>query len=202
VPASHDERRYFVLDVSDRRIGDRSYFSAIVQQMQDDGLAAMIHELLHRDISQFEVRDFPVTEALLNQKKHSLDSIDRWWIAVLERGFVWRSRYGLADFAAWYEFCSTELLHRSYQQWCKEAGVPRQMSRIQLGIRMTAIYESCRPRSEEIIGEAESAPPGALVEHLVVRQSRPAGYKLGTLEVARALFVDERRVAGNWDAGG
>jgi Family of unknown function (DUF5906) len=199
VPASHDERRYFVLDASDNRIGNRNYFSAMAQQMQQGGLAAMIYELLHRDLSGFEVRDIPLTDALLDQKKHSLDSIDRWWLVVLERGFVWRSRYGLSIFSSWQEFCSTELLYRSYQQWCHDARVPWQMSRAQLGIRMTAMYEPHRPNSEEIIGEVDSAAPGSLEEHLPIKQWRPTGYKVGDLDVARALFVSNRGVAGDWD---
>jgi hypothetical protein len=112
VPASHDERRYFVLDVSDNRIGDRQYFKELDEQMTNGGLAAMIHELLNRDISDFEVRDIPQTEALAEQKTLSLDSLDKWWLAVLERGFVWESRYGVPEFLTWRPFVSTLLLHK------------------------------------------------------------------------------------------
>ena len=31
IPASHDERRYFVLDVLDTQLGDRPYFNALLQ---------------------------------------------------------------------------------------------------------------------------------------------------------------------------
>jgi len=34
------------------------------------------------------------------------------------------------------------LLCRPYQQWCNEARVPWQMTRMQLGARMTEIYEA------------------------------------------------------------
>ena len=200
VPASHDERRFFVLDASDKKRGDRAYFSGITQQMQNGGLAAMIHELMHRDISAFEVRDFPVTEALLDQKKHSLDSLDRWWLAVLERGFVWRSRYGLPIFGAWHCFCSTELLYRSYQQWCSDTRTTWQMSRAQLGARMTTMYEAHRPNSDEMIGEVDTAPPGCIEDRLVIRQWRPSGYKLGELGAARSAFAKQRGVIGDWPA--
>jgi Family of unknown function (DUF5906) len=59
VPATHDERRYFVLNASDARIDDRKYFADIASQMDNGGLAAMIDEMLHRDISRFDVRDVP-----------------------------------------------------------------------------------------------------------------------------------------------
>ena len=94
VPASIDERRWAVFEALDIHQGDRAYFRAIVEQMESGGLAAMLHELLRRDISGFEVRDVPPTAALQAQKALSLTSLPRWWMAVLARGFLWKSRHG------------------------------------------------------------------------------------------------------------
>jgi Family of unknown function (DUF5906) len=206
VPASHDERRYAVFDATADRIGDRPYFRAIAEQMENGGLAAMIHELLHLDLTGFEVRDIPDSKALADQKKHSLDSLDRWWLAVLERGFVWRSRHGLPEFNEWREFVSTELLNRSYLQWCAENRIQRPMTRVQLGIRMTGMYQPCRPGGDEIIGEVEAATPtftgantfGYISDELVVRTHRPPGYAVGGLKEARISFTKARGVAGEW----
>jgi hypothetical protein len=44
VPASSDERRYFVLDVTASKTGDRAYFTAIEEQMRSGGAAAMLHD--------------------------------------------------------------------------------------------------------------------------------------------------------------
>src|SRR3954468_8668933 len=87
VPATTDERRFCVMDVSDSHIRDIPYFDAINAQMEGVGLAAMLHEFLHRDLSGFNVRQVPQTEALADQKRHSLDSLSRWWSTVLHRGF-------------------------------------------------------------------------------------------------------------------
>lgn len=206
VPASHDERRYAVFDVADNRIGDRKYFADIEVQMENGGLAAMIHELLHMDLSGFEVRDIPDSEALADQKKHSLDTLDRWWPAVRERGFVWCSRHGLAKFNEWHEFVSTELLNRSYLQWCGDNRVRRPMSRVQLGQRMSVIYSPIRPRGEQIIGEVEVATRtetgsnsgGFLAGDLIIWAKRPPGYTVCSLDKARARFVDMRGVNGEW----
>jgi len=62
VPASSDERRYLVLDVPGIKQGDRSYFAAIEQEMENGGLAAMVHDLLARDLSAFDIRDVPQTD--------------------------------------------------------------------------------------------------------------------------------------------
>jgi hypothetical protein len=200
VPASHDERRYFVLDVSDSRIGDRHYFKALNDQMRDGGLAAMIHDLLNRDITDFEVRDISQTEALAEQKILSLDSLDKWWLAVLKRGFVWESRYGESEFLDWRPFVSTQLLHRSYLQWCNRNRVSRPKDETQLGKRMTEMYQRARPRGHEIIGEVEASSRGPDGEEnpKVITKYRPHGYDVGSLSEARARFTEVRGVAADW----
>jgi hypothetical protein len=198
VPASHDERRYAALDAADNRIGNRKYFSDIARQMDAGGLAAMIYELLHRDISDFEVRDIPASSALAAQKKYSLDTIDRWWLAALDRGFVWRSRHGVRAFGQWDEFYSTELLSRSYLQWCAESRVQRPMTREQLGVRMASIYQRQRPRGEHIIGEVEVAAKDATDSGIIVKADRPPGFLVEDLDYARARFADIRGVVGEW----
>jgi hypothetical protein len=72
VPSSMDERRYFVLDVSPHRTGDRSYFTSILQQMKNGGLQGMLFDLLQMDLSDFELRNVPETAALIAQKRLSL----------------------------------------------------------------------------------------------------------------------------------
>ena len=46
VPATEDERRFFVLDVGDDRMQDEVYFAALDAQMHAGGLAGMYHDLL------------------------------------------------------------------------------------------------------------------------------------------------------------
>jgi len=70
VPASSDERRYLVLDVLGIKQGNRPYFAAIEEEMENGGLAAMLHDLLARDISAFEIRDVPQTAGLRHLDLH------------------------------------------------------------------------------------------------------------------------------------
>jgi hypothetical protein len=76
VPAGKDARRFFVLDVSAAKKQDGKYFQALVAQMNGGGKNAYLYDLLHRDLSSFDVRNIPQTEALANQKMHTRRGID------------------------------------------------------------------------------------------------------------------------------
>ena len=54
VPASLRSRRWFVLDVNETHANDHDYFAAIQDELDNGGHEAMLHELLHRDISQHQ----------------------------------------------------------------------------------------------------------------------------------------------------
>ena len=84
VPAGTDERRFFVLDVSPLKTADYQYFEALDAELKNGGLAAMLHELLHRDISAFNVRSVPQTTGLVDQKVRSLRGVDAWWHEILQ----------------------------------------------------------------------------------------------------------------------
>lgn len=86
VPATFDERRWAVFDVSDSHIGDRAYFDAYAAEMEGDGPAALLAYLQSYDLTGFDVRTAPETEGLLEQKLASLRDFDRWWFEVLRRG--------------------------------------------------------------------------------------------------------------------
>lgn len=82
VPASADERRFFVLDIKSKK-PDLAYFKALREEMNGSGPAALLHFLQQYDLSQFDVRDVPQTKGLMEQKILSLHNIDRWWFDFL-----------------------------------------------------------------------------------------------------------------------
>ena len=88
VPASDDERRFFVLDVSPALIGNQVHFDAIEEELLNGGYEAMLYELQTRDISSFNVRDVPKTKALSDQKLLSLGAEYKWWMEKLNDGQI------------------------------------------------------------------------------------------------------------------
>lgn len=78
IPASADERRYCVIDVSNRHKGDLAYFNALLAESGSGGLEAMLYDLQAYDLTGFEVRRVPATKAMDDQKVASLKSTERW----------------------------------------------------------------------------------------------------------------------------
>lgn len=74
IPASADERRFAMFDVSPARRQDHAYFDALTAQIEGGGLAAMLHDLLAMDLGHWHPRlDIPKTEAMRVQVQHSED---------------------------------------------------------------------------------------------------------------------------------
>ncbi len=83
-----DDRRDFVLRVSPIWQGNHEKWKALYHQIDNGGVEAMVHDLLHADISNFNVRDKPQTRELLEQKLHSLNPVPSWWFDFLNGGYA------------------------------------------------------------------------------------------------------------------
>lgn len=88
VPATEDEGRFFVLNVSSKRRNDHKYFAAIRHEMENGGREALLDYLMNHDISKFQVRAVPDTEGLAEQKVEGLKNVERWWHGVLQHGAI------------------------------------------------------------------------------------------------------------------
>ncbi len=84
--ATEDERRFFVLNVSNKRLGDHAYFDKIRREMNNGGTEALLALLMARDISNFQVRKVPNTLGLAEQKVEWFKNVERWWYGVLQHG--------------------------------------------------------------------------------------------------------------------
>lgn len=116
VPAGADERRYFALDVRDDQAQNAEYFAAIKQEMDEGGREALLHMLMSRDISAFNIRQPPRTEALTAQKRLSMDPIREWWFSKLEEGRV------LPEQKSWDEPVPRDSVHYDYMIRCRVGG--------------------------------------------------------------------------------
>jgi Family of unknown function (DUF5906) len=91
VPASMSARRFVMLDVAEHRKQEEAWFKPLYAQMDAGGLAAMLHDLLTRDLGDWHPRQIIRTAALREQQLLSLDSIDpldAWWLTLISDGML------------------------------------------------------------------------------------------------------------------
>ena len=86
VPAGPDERRYLVLEVGDENKQDHGFFKRLNEEYDNGGKEALLYMLLNWDLTDFNVRQAPATESMLEQKLMSLSPTARFWYSRLEEG--------------------------------------------------------------------------------------------------------------------
>jgi hypothetical protein len=145
VPAGADERRYCLIDVGDNQMQNGAYFAAIQKQMDNGGREAFLHLLMTRDLSNFDVRKFPKTEALQEQKVLSMSPEEQWWFEKLNEGNLvgegWAAEVPKAD------------LQRDYIAYCERQKINRRVSPTALGKFLKRVLPGIYPQTFQRMAE-------------------------------------------------
>jgi Family of unknown function (DUF5906) len=88
VPAGEHERRFAMFQVSEDRRQDKDWFPPLYRQLENGGYAAMLHDLLHRELGDWHPRQIPMTEALRDQQVRNLEPLDAWLVGLLDSGVL------------------------------------------------------------------------------------------------------------------
>jgi hypothetical protein len=95
VPAGMGDRRWLVLDVADTfaGTGHRDYWDALHAEIENGGAEAMFHDLLQKDLENFNVRAVPHTAAKADQQVLSLHGTVAWLHHILQEGCITYKRW-------------------------------------------------------------------------------------------------------------
>lgn len=115
-----DGRRFFPLNVSDKRKEDIPYFKAIVDQMQNGGIQGLMYDLLNEDLKEFDPRKMPANDMGFDMKFKSCTSIEKYIYEAL--------RYGALNISdspyEWYwGDISSRHFYCNYRLWCTSEGL-------------------------------------------------------------------------------
>lgn len=176
-----DDRRFLFLRVSNSRQQDRTYFDRLFRDINDPAvIAAMAHELIQMDISQFNVRHRPRTKEHLNQKVQSLAGFDRYWFEVLTSGML-----DPGDLAcdAWEKprFISTENITSRYKRFDRNSERYRTVTSQQIATSLAKLCPGAKPTRHQNTG------------------GQKRGYDLPSIKAAREAFEGVIGGKFNWD---
>ena len=149
-PVERGNRRYLVLDVSDKQVRDTGYFGAIQADLNNGGYSDLLYFLQHRDYSE---RDFqntlPVTEASIDNLLNGLTPLESWLLRILTQGKL-ENEYdnGMGVFK------SAVAVERVYKNYCDYVGSSGYRERIEVfGRRLKRIFSSLERK--KVMGNAD-----------------------------------------------
>lgn len=157
-----DDRRDFVLRVSDSRKGDHKYWIALNNEIENGGVEALVHVLLKADLTSFNVRKRPNTNELMRQKLKSLSPAQQWWFDCLSHGEI-------VNGAGWPAFISTDSAVKGV---CAMAGGKA----------------SHKPAAIEMAKLLKEFCPSSTKKQQTLDGARQRGFVLPPLKQARAEF--------------
>lgn len=91
VPATQDERRYAVFEMGEGNMQTRAFFQEMREGMEangGEGYGLLLDTLMNFDLSTMDVNDAPLTQALADQKRESLNTQMQWWYDCLLEGQI------------------------------------------------------------------------------------------------------------------
>ncbi len=130
VPAGKDERRFAVLDVDPRCAQNHDYFREMDEELHNGGFAHLLADLLAFDLNSVDLRKVPRTEALLEQKIRSLDSVESWWFGRL------RSATTTRHMQDWKRQVAVSTLFGDYIATAEQIGVRRKQEETVFGMKL------------------------------------------------------------------
>lgn len=111
-----DDRRFLVLEISDKRKEDFAYFKAIDAELDNGGLEALLYELQNEDISDFNPRELPQNKEAFQVKMSSAPSVELYIYESLNNGCFDIGNPSPDN--CWKDTIPTHSIFDDYASWC------------------------------------------------------------------------------------
>jgi len=191
VPAGLDDRRFFVLDVADTKMQDSAYFKDIIAELESGGYEALLHHLMHYDLSEYNVRDIPKTKALQEQKLYSMTTEEEWWYNKLQDGRL------LDGDAEWRTMVLKNHMLLSYTGYMRTfSSSNRRSTATRLGQFLQKALPGEFPKNKQGGGAVEVMPLDGGPPKI---QERPRYYLIPDLKTCREHWDTHFGGPHNWD---
>lgn len=127
IPAGPQSRRWLVLNCNPAMAGNKGYFNALWEEMENGGLSALLHLLQNRKMIN-NLRLAPTTAGLIEQRRlsHRHDSLLQFMCERHQRGGfdTLDMEHMVGEDSTWPAKMLAYELFSEYRIWCKESRVP------------------------------------------------------------------------------
>ena len=144
-----DDRRFYVLRVSETHKEDHPYFAAIQKQLDEEGYEALLYDLLTEDLSAFNPRVFPQSIEAFEIKVQSAHSVEQYFYEAVKDGCFDVGQ--AAPNGIWPEEMAKESMFQDYCSWCLKNG-KKQDDKNNFCKKVKKLFPSItstRPRAED-----------------------------------------------------
>jgi hypothetical protein len=177
-----DDRRFLFLRVSACKKQNTEYFGRLAKAIADPVvIGAMLYDLQQKDLSNFDVRQHPLTREHASQRIQSLAGFDRYWFELL--GIAKVPRSAMYEYTEDWEgkpFVTTTTFIGGYKEY----------------------NQNSRRDNDGIQAQQISASLGKLCPSATARRtSEGRGYDLPNLGTARRDFVRVTGILVDWNTG-
>ncbi len=178
VPASIGSRRFCILDVLSENRKDDKFFESMRKDMEAGGYKELFYRLKNRDISKFNINNYPETDALNKQRMFALEKEDKFIYEKLEFGIM-------DDERGTWDYVTSDILFRDYNDWvfAKYGHGKFKKSPTELGMFLNKLFGSDaywqKKRTDKMVKVGN--------DYVSKKVSK---YELPTLNTCRRLFED------------
>ena len=160
VPAELDERRFYVIEVSESMKQNKEYFKPLVEQMNNGGREAMLYDLLRMELSGINLDAIERNGALFKQQLHNMDSKAEYWYHRLDDGYllpiktatdgqVIRNAYPEDGWTGKDYFLVSQTQYEDYLDYCASRSLKYTASPTSFGMFFTQFqFKTERPKKE------------------------------------------------------
>jgi len=114
---------------------DHAYFEAVQNELNHGGKEALLHYLLNYDLTGINLRKFPQTAALMEQKIFSMTPIQKFWFSKLGSGILANGGTG------WDDEIPTKSLYGDFVRFCNDIGIRHKPADSEFGTQLKKIVQ-------------------------------------------------------------
>lgn len=187
IRATGDERRYLVLDMGEGKKQNSVFFGSMLAQLENGGYEALLYYLQSIDLSEFNVRSVPQTDALQEQKLLSMGYDEEWWYRKLQDGRIFNTD------EKWDRFAQTEKVTLDYTAYMDTWKQTRRGNETALGRFLSRMV----PHIQKVTRRVSVEEPDYDGRMKKVPK-RVNFYDFGTLDQCRQAWI-EKHGAVKWE---